>query len=436
MNLHTFHGLRAFFSPTLNQGDDWARPQADALRELLEYVRRSLSNQLSIDDARSFLHWADSQIEVVSAADASIPMSRQRFVDGQILSQFIATPDRGDFYIDAIAAFMCEFEGYMEPSFRVAAEKEKLHRAVTQYTALLATDSAEKKWAPEELATLRSQMESALRGAQNRLQEISEQVIKTQKQDIDFKEMLLAQVDDARQTLEQLRNQASQSNSVVLGAEQKAVEFNARIEPIEKNFESFVSAIESRFQISATMKLWQQRATANAVAFVLSALFLFALFAGPAGIVAWKYKALSHAVQEALIIPKAAPAVVTSDTSIEGKSDSMALNAVAPAVDELNTVELIALTLNRAILLLFPLALYIWLIRLVVRFNSRSMLLMDDARIRQAMMDTFYRLATDQTLKDDERKLMLEALYRPAPGHSDGPDFPNVIELVNKIPRP
>jgi len=61
---------------------------------------------------------------------------------------------------------------------------------------------------------------------------------------------------------------------------------------------------------------------------------------------------------------------------------------------------------------------------------------MDDARIRQAMMDTFYRLATDQTLKDDERKLMLEALYRPAPGHSDGPDFPNVIELVNKIPRP
>lgn len=103
-------------------------------------------------------------------------------------------------------------------------------------------------------------MERALRAAERRLQEISDEVIQTQKKDLEFKERLFVQVEEAKKTLDSLRDQATQSNTVILGAEQKAIEFRGGIEPIEKNFEAFVLAIESRFQISATMKLWKARA--------------------------------------------------------------------------------------------------------------------------------------------------------------------------------
>ncbi|MGO6676486.1 hypothetical protein [Rhizobium leguminosarum] len=427
MNLQTFEGLRAFFVPNLAEGDPGARSQADALKDLLEYIRRGLSPSLAPDSASKFLKWAESQVEIVAATDQSIPSSRLRFVDDQKLKKFISTPDNGAFYIDAIAAFLCEFQGFDVPKFQIESEREKLARAIVTYTALGAVGSINRAWGPEELASLRTQMEAAVRSAQFRLQQVSDELIGKQKLDADLREMLLVRVTDAGTTLHSLQEQFAQSNSVILGAEQKAVDFRDKIEPIEKNFSAFSAAIEARFQISATKKLWQERAFSSGISFYVSTALLLILLIVPAVMVATNYNAISHAVQAAVLMPKD-PNAPTNDGSQRAQPN-------APAAVPLNSVELIAVTLNRAVLLIFPIALYVWLIRLLVRYNSRSMLLMDDARIRQAMMDTFYRLATDQTLKDDERKLMLEALYRPAPGHTDGPDFPNVIELVNKIPK-
>ena len=80
-----------------------------------------------------------------------------------------------------------------------------------------------------------------------------------------------------------------------------------------------------------------------------------------------------------------------------------------------------------------PLGLYFWLVRIVVRFNMRSLLLMDDARQRATMMETYYRLIEKEAATKEERALVFQALMRPPPGH--GPDTvepPNFTEVIGK----
>jgi hypothetical protein len=90
-------------------------------------------------------------------------------------------------------------------------------------------------------------------------------------------------------------------------------------------------------------------------------------------------------------------------------------------------------TLSRLIIIAVPLAFYFWLIRLVVRFNMRSMLLMDDARQRATMLETYYKMIERSAATVKDRALVLQALMRPAPGH--GPDTfepPNFTEVIDK----
>lgn len=53
-----------------------------------------------------------------------------------------------------------------------------------------------------------------------------------------------------------------------------------------------------------------------------------------------------------------------------------------------NPVVLTIATISRLGIVTIPLALYFWLIKLVVRFNIRSMLLMDDAGQRATIIET------------------------------------------------
>ncbi len=122
------------------------------------------------------------------------------------------------------------------------------------------------------------------------------------------------------------------------------------------------------------------------------------------------------------------------------KNDSV-LNLLAH-ISEVATIKLPAdagtaaitvATISRLILVTIPLALYFWLIRIVVRFQVRSMLLMDDAGNRATILDTYYRMIEDGKAAVDDRALILAALCRPSPGHgADNIDPPNFTELVDK----
>nr|CAD6412896.1 hypothetical protein REQ54_01079 [Rhizobium sp. Q54] len=90
------------------------------------------------------------------------------------------------------------------------------------------------------------------------------------------------------------------------------------------------------------------------------------------------------------------------------------------------------LVVGRLLLLTIPIGSLIWAIKLLVRFNVRSMLLMDDANQRVTMLNTYLFLVRQQAASTHDRGALLEAMFRRAPGH--GPetiDPPNMVEILN-----
>lgn len=91
--------------------------------------------------------------------------------------------------------------------------------------------------------------------------------------------------------------------------------------------------------------------------------------------------------------------------------------------------------ISRLIFVTLPAVAYFWLIRLVVRFAVRSMLLMDDAAARQTMLDTYLHLVEQDKDVTTDRPLILEALFRRTPGHGsdtiDPPDLTDILKVKN-----
>ncbi len=88
--------------------------------------------------------------------------------------------------------------------------------------------------------------------------------------------------------------------------------------------------------------------------------------------------------------------------------------------------------LGRVVVVSIPAVVYFWVMKIGVRFIIRSLLLMDDARQRQTIMDSYFLLTKEG--RSDERALpmMLWALFRQVPGHgSDGIEPPDFTEAIN-----
>lgn len=88
--------------------------------------------------------------------------------------------------------------------------------------------------------------------------------------------------------------------------------------------------------------------------------------------------------------------------------------------------------IGRVLLVSVPVILYFWLIKMVVRFLIRSMLIYDDASQRQTIMESYTLLLRDGM--DDPRALpmLLWAIFRQVPGHGpDGIDPPDFTEVIN-----
>lgn len=86
---------------------------------------------------------------------------------------------------------------------------------------------------------------------------------------------------------------------------------------------------------------------------------------------------------------------------------------------------------GRLLVITAPLGFVVWLVRLLVRFNMRSMLLMDDARARVTMLNTYLFLISQDAAVKQDRGAILEALFRRAPGHgSDTSEPPHFTDLL------
>jgi len=185
---------------------------------------------------------------------------------------------------------------------------------------------------------------------------------------------------------------------------------SAEVSTRKENVEAFKEALREEAKIEAAKQLWDQRATAASRGFWTSAILLLLTlvvipvtgFCNLDSVIA----VLRH----------------ISETTLIGIDQSKAEGGV-----------MLGLAINRIVIVTVPLALYFWMVRILVRFNLRSQMLMDDARQRHTMMNTYFHLIEKQSAVKEDRALILNALFRPTPGQqNDSVDPPNFTELMDK----
>lgn len=175
--------------------------------------------------------------------------------------------------------------------------------------------------------------------------------------------------------------------------------------------ENFKATVVEELKLQEARLLWAQSAERARNAYIASCMVLVLLLVGVPILAIWNSTAIFaffHALGQAVLV-------------------DLPENATETAI-------LIA-AVSRLVLVTLPVALFIWLIRIVVRFNMRSLLLMDDARQRNTMLETYLHLVEqDKDVKAD-RPLVLEALFRRTPGHGpetiEPPNLADVLRLGN-----
>lgn len=193
----------------------------------------------------------------------------------------------------------------------------------------------------------------------------------------------------------------------LMDSEDKIEKINRTVGDPAAALENFKAAVVEELKLKEARKLWTDSANRAWKAYAVSWLILVMLLVGVPLIAIMNSQAIFqffHTLSEAVLV-------------------DLPPNATETAV-------LIA-AVSRLVLVTLPVALFIWLIRIVVRFNMRSLLLMDDARQRNTMLETYLHLVEqDKDVKAD-RPLVLEALFRRTPGH--GPDTiepPNLADVL------
>lgn len=204
--------------------------------------------------------------------------------------------------------------------------------------------------------------------------------------------------------------------------EQALAQNQAFTQSVEKNFAAFADAVREELKINTAKRLWDARSTANQRAFTWSAAVAVLLIIIPI-VAAYIYRdgiiSYLHVIETP--VAQVAPAT-TEPTNVTASNTGL-----SPA-------SLTVITIGRLLTVTIPIALWFWLIRLVVRYNYRSMVLADDARQRSTMMDTYFHLIEHQAASVDDRALILAALFRPAPGHGpDNVEPPDFTDFINKM---
>ncbi len=191
---------------------------------------------------------------------------------------------------------------------------------------------------------------------------------------------------------------------------------------IENNFAAFADAVREELKINTAKQLWDARSSANQRAFTWPAAVAVLLIVIPI-VAAYIYRDGIISYLHVIETPVAQVGLTTT-----GATD------VAASNPGLSPGSLTVITIGRLLTVTIPIALWFWLIKLVVRYNYRSMVLADDARQRSTMMDTYFHLIEHKAASVEDRALILAALFRPAPGHGpDNVEPPDFTDFINKM---
>lgn len=98
------------------------------------------------------------------------------------------------------------------------------------------------------------------------------------------------------------------------------------------------------------------------------------------------------------------------------------------------TPDSITHVISRILLITAPLGVVIWVLRAILRWANLNLALAEDAAQRSVMAQTYVNLLTngDVTEDKDDRKIMLEAIFRPLPGIQEMDTAPpSIINFSN-----
>jgi hypothetical protein len=198
-------------------------------------------------------------------------------------------------------------------------------------------------------------------------------------------------------------------NDAVRQAEEKTAELEKRLADLSESAEARIVASEKalteQLQLRGITNLWDGRASEARNALVISIALLVGLALAGLGTAVCFGGAILNFV---------------SPLNLK----TLILNASAGGI--------VAQQLGRILVVSVPVAVYFWLIKIVVRFIIRSLLLMDDARQRHTIMQAYFLLAKEGNTDDRAMPMMLWAIFRQVPGHGpDGIEPPDFTEAIN-----
>lgn len=183
--------------------------------------------------------------------------------------------------------------------------------------------------------------------------------------------------------------------------------FRATVTDPAAALDGFKASVQEELKLNDARKLWHGSAEQHFRAYCLSWVILAILL---------------------VIFPMA---LISNSETIFGFFRSVGEAVLVDLPENASETAILIAAVSRLVLITLPVALYIWLIRIVVRFNMRSLLLMNDANQRNTMLETYLHLVEQDAGVKADRPLILEALFRRTPGH--GPDTiepPNLADVM------
>lgn len=206
--------------------------------------------------------------------------------------------------------------------------------------------------------------------------------------------------------------------------------FNEAMKQTREQLQSFEATAREEMKLENIRLSWERRFSEARWAFRI-ACGLLLIYLGVTIGSAYAFglpivKALANIEQSA-----AATVTVPSVPSASTISAPAAPSPVAIPKEESVAVAIIH-QFGRLIVFSVPVFVWLWAGRALMRYFMRSMLLMDDARQRQTMLDTYFLLSDKGRADERDRPLVLWALFRQTPGHGpDGIEPPDFTEVIN-----
>lgn len=397
----------------------------EAYKGLVAAGRQSASFQCPTDQITQFFEVLSSAItdhikaanELTTPSIIRLPPLYPDFVAAFVNSNpSVPRPEIGG--VEQVVAIFCAIFAEISeiPIRRINFGDTSLWAAIqTELASYLAWKSLHEARSIADV-DLESAVNKFARSAQKLTAEVQDVVmsantrlIELQSKDMELRTSIERSKTDAVAEAKQLSGQVNAAKTVLLQLSKQTEEIEAALEKTDNNIKSFGTAVREELKIDNTKRLWQRRAWFSTISFWVSAGMIALALAYPPFLA---YSHLDKVIETLRHIGDAATQGLPPDAT---------------------AAQLTAATISRLVVITIPLALYLWGVKLLVRFNARSLMLMDDARQRGTMMDTYFHLIERDAATKEDRALILNALFRPAPGHgSDNVEPPNFTELLDK----